>query len=228
MVGLLLVLLLVLLATRTLLVAMGLAFATMEAQDLSQRALRAETLLDQEWRAGRPGADQGPVQADSVRLRAFRGVGLPCPQRSVRADRVRVAYRGDRQPNPAKDSVLVVNEDGQWQVAALVAVQAATGCTLPPSWAGVAQEWVVSSPVRSVALVRLFESGSYSLGAGALRYRVGRGGRQPVVGNHFDSASWLRVGPVAGSVRLHLEQPRSAYTAGRSATRTLWPRRSLQ
>ena len=51
------------------------------------------------------------VAGDSLWLRAFRGTGLVCPDSPSPSEWV-VAYRGERPPDPSKDSVEVTYPDG--------------------------------------------------------------------------------------------------------------------
>lgn len=156
---------------------------------------------------GRGVADRDVVVAgDSLRLRVFRGTGVVCSTDPT-ASEVMVAYRGDRRPQPAKDSVEVTASDGSLSHQDLVGWSAAsTGCP------GVAPEeelmmWRLDGPLPAGSVVaRLYETGSYHLVAGALRYRIGAGGRQPLTPD-----VWSRTDFVVGdsAVRLHLE-PRAA------------------
>jgi hypothetical protein len=46
--------------------------------------------------------------------------------------------------------------------------------------------WSVDPPVPGALVVRVFERGSYHVSGGALRYRRGMGGRQPLTLDVFD------------------------------------------
>lgn len=152
----------------------------MVAAELVGRAERLETehivgwVLSRELRHG-GGGDRGAAEGDSVPLRAFRGGGTVC---GATDGLVRVRYRGSRRPDPEKDSVLLLGSDGRWRPHELTATD--TGrCDdggLEP-----AEAWTLDPPPESgVVLVRLFERGSYHVADGALRYRRGPGGRQPL------------------------------------------------
>jgi hypothetical protein len=135
-----------------------------------------------DWRA-HPG--------DSLSLRAFRGYAWICGSGPGSPATTTVVFQGDRDANPAKDSVLIHSADGGIGVVQLRARRAGrTRCGPPPGRP--TEEWDLGAPVASEGILRLFESGTYSVGSGALRYRVGRGGRQPVVGARFDTTSSLR------------------------------------
>lgn len=111
------------------------------------------------------------VGPDSVRLRAFRGVGIICERNG---SDVRIRYRGVRSPNPEKDSALVVTDSATAGVAFPVSgVAHDDGC-------GQGYRLTLGEAVPTRGMVLVFETGSYYLTGGALRYRRGRGGRQPV------------------------------------------------
>ncbi len=127
----------------------------------ARAVVREETL----WTA--PGIDWVWPGSDSLRLRAMRGVANACDDGSGL-----FAYEGLREPNPAKDSVLVMRPDGRWLPSRLARSERR----------GVCYEWLLDPEVSDALLVLLFESGSYHLVDGSLRYRTGRGGRQPITG----------------------------------------------
>ena len=135
-------------------------------------------VLRRELRYGLPGQDW-IAEPDSVSLRAFRGTGLVCQSDSAAAELV-VSYRGDRAPDPSKDSVLLVTADGLSVARALAGTGvASTPC---PGWvAGPSTRWRldVGAPTGAV-VARLFERGSYHFADAALRYRRGASGRQPL------------------------------------------------
>ena len=120
-----------------------------------------------------PAHDIAGWSEDSLRIRAFRGAAIVCAQDP---GRVLVRYRGMRNPDTTKDSLLILDAEGERGVA-LVSTAAGAGCAAPAGepllrWNG------VDAPTGTVLL--LFESGAYSAGSRALRYRRGRGGRQPL------------------------------------------------
>lgn len=120
---------------------------------------------------------------DSVAIRAFRGAGLAC---APGGPEVPVRYRGDRLPDPRKDSVLVIRYDGSERAAGLVDVRAAP---IPgecrPAPGEVAQVWTLSAHADGAAILLVFETGAYHLSARALRYRTGAEGRQPLTTERF-------------------------------------------
>jgi hypothetical protein len=114
--------------------------------------------------------DVSATSDDSVRLRAFRGGGHVC---GFQDGSVRVVYRGARQPDPAKDSVLLVGPDGV-EAGRLESVRSSTEC-------GGSLDLRMDEPApESAAYALLFETGAYVLAEGAVRYRRGSGGRQPL------------------------------------------------
>jgi prepilin-type N-terminal cleavage/methylation domain-containing protein len=127
--------------------------------------------------------DLRAIARDSISIRAFRGAAIACARDGVSLG---VRYRGDRAPDPAKDSVLVMAPLAVERSARLVDARAVAGpgpaapdhCAVRPGetlmW------WTFEPAVDTASLLLLFENGSYYLTAGALRYRLGAEGRQPV------------------------------------------------
>ncbi len=157
-------------------------------------------VLDEELRPGEPGRDWWPTgDGEGVRLRAFRGIARPCGEEEVGSARRTVLFRGRRAPDPQRDSVLVLGEDGGWRAFHLERVESGSGCDPMPG--EVVQRWSWDGAGSSPPLLlRLYESGSYHLADRALRYRRGTGARQPLTPEVFggesslsESASGLRV-----------------------------------
>ena len=171
-------------------------------QGLLERADALKTVRIVRWvlRAelskGHPGEDWMVHDADSIVLRAYRGVAFPC---LITTGRLDVTYRGGRDPDPEKDSVLLVYESGETDVRALERWGPGASCSWrlgvsPSGWS--AQQWAVEGVLDSgLVAVRLFESGSSHIADGALRYRRGRGGRQPLTSNALSTPeSGIRTG----------------------------------
>lgn len=164
-------------------------------EDLITRRDRIEVervvtqLLTTELRGVRPGIDWEAPGGDSLSLRAFRGWALLCP--SGDSGGPLAAPRGIRMPDSAKDSVLVLGPGGGWFAARLVRRGAAEGQCGPSG--GRVERWELDPPVTG-PVARYYERGSYHLSDGALRYRRGRGGRQPLTAQLLDRASFLRAG----------------------------------
>ena len=163
-----------------------------QAEVLSSMRL-AGALLRTEARHGAPGRDWS-MDRGALSLRAFRGTGLVCPHGSMATSWV-VSYTGYRRPDPTKDSVLVLDGTGTAASASLVAVRPAPEtCGGAPLRGGLTLE--VDSPLPSGGVVaRVYERGTYSLSAAALRYRRGAGGRQPLTPEVWARESgWSRDG----------------------------------
>lgn len=145
----------------------------------------ARVVLGSELRAlGEP--DISVLATDSLRIRAVRGAGAVC---GLAGSELLVHYRGVRRPEPAKDSVLLIRSSATAGTPfALLDVAADSRC-------GGALRLTLGSapPGPAVGVALVFETGSYSMGNGALRYRRGAGGRQPLTETIL-SDGWLRVG----------------------------------
>ncbi len=185
--------------------------------EVASALARAPRLLATELRGGAQGRDWRAFRGDSLALRAFRGSALVC---TWAGSEMTVGYVGDRRLDPAKDSVLALDADGRWVVAGVVRAQRTSGSCHGRS----AERWVVDRATTGFSVVRVFERGVYSLTSGALRYRRGRAGRQPLTYSRFDSLSSLRPGG-AGGVRLDLHgRHRGLSGPGLHRGRTLWAR----
>jgi hypothetical protein len=138
----------------------------------------ARQVLGEEGRDGDPYRDGWAVFPDSLRLRAFRGTGYVCGPGPTPFDVV-VEVEGVRLPQPAKDSVLLLDREGRWTAMALDEATAASPCSTDERVD--AELWSLSGRVPAeVVLARYFERGSYHVVDGALRYRRGQSGRQPL------------------------------------------------
>jgi len=156
------------------------------AMRVARHALRRELGL------GRAGVDWR-ADGDSLSLRAFRGAALICPG-GAPTDEIVVRFSGDRRPDPAKDSVVVVVPDGAEVVRRLVAVRAAPGGCGPVPESEL-ETWQMDASAPSAAVVaRLFERGSYHLASSALRYRRGLSGRQPLTPEVWSPATAWTLG----------------------------------
>lgn len=147
-------------------------------------------LLPEELSGGLPDEDWWANGTDSLELRAFRGVGLV--KGGVGGDDwVRVCFRGVRSPNPEKDSVLLLGGDGRWKAHGLLRrVKTDEACSgLGGGWE---EDWSLSPEPGDAILGRVFERGSYHLVNGALRYKRGEGGRQPLTPERVQSGKVVR------------------------------------
>ena len=154
-------------------------------------------VLGEELEGGRAVIDVGRPAADSFGMRAFRGTAIVCAQEDSTMFVVRRV--GTRSPDPDKDSVLTLTTDGRWLVGRLAAWSRAPG-TCPSRSRGREERWHIRHPPGSGVLFRLFERGSYHLTGGALRYRIGRGGRQPITPPVLDPAGSGVTGLVPGGL----------------------------
>jgi len=149
----------------------------------------ASAVLDGDLRFLDPAADLRS-DGDELWVRAFRGFGVVC---GTDGTRIRVRYRGWRHPGPAKDSVLLLGDPVGGAPLALRDHQAAPGsCPAAPDETVAA--WTLDTIPAAGTPVLWFESGAYGISAGALRYRRGASGRQPLTPGTLDErASALRL-----------------------------------
>jgi hypothetical protein len=181
------------LATLVLTGAVGLVVASLRWADrVAARADALETarsiwmILEEELRPGLPGRDWRLESEQAIELRAFRGVARVCGRDGGRWS---VAWRGARAPDPTRDSVLVLGSDGGWRAIPLTgAWSGGQGCVLLPGETARLLDWSDATEATPV-LVRIFESGRYSLEDRAFRYRRGAGGRQPLTPERVGPAS---------------------------------------
>jgi hypothetical protein len=162
----------------------------------------AAAVLSAELRHAMP-QDLTGLQPAMLRLRAFRGYALPCGGSDPR---LLVRYRGIRDPDVRKDSVLVMMP-GAERVVALSASTAAPGACGAMAGERVFR-WDAAMSADSALVLLVFETGEYHLANAALRYRSGSASRQPLTpelfrtpGSYFEPA---RAGDVLIGFRLHL------------------------
>lgn len=172
---------------------------TRGAAELVRRSEVLETVriagwaLREELKVSRAGTDW-LAHEDSLSLRAFRGLAVPCAGTS--APGVFVAeWDGVRQPDVAKDSLLLLMPDGVWRPFGLARVSRVPSCR--PT--GIALRFELEDPEAGGYVGRLFERGSYHVADGALRYRRGMGGRQPLTPRVLASESGLQAMEPAGA-----------------------------
>ena len=176
-------------------------------------------VLGSEARAGKAGLDWEVVGGE-MRLRAFRGIGFGCPVQPSAG--WGVAVSGHRNPNPDKDSVLVLTLDGVWRPSALVRRSRGSnlGC---PDVAGFSPEVWHLDPAPSEPVVGLyFERGAYRLSDGAFRYRQ-RTRWQPLTSTELAGDSAALSGG-SDRVEAYLGAPGPGAQAARRRW-TIWGRR---
>jgi hypothetical protein len=165
----------------------------------------ARNVLHAETRVGDPARDGWGLAPDSLGLRAFRGTALVCSLTEPSSE-ILVQVEGTRLPDASKDSVLVVGQGGLTTALKLESrSRALGGCPEGPG--GNLERWGLSGEVPPGTVVaRYYERGSYHLANGALRYRRGAGGRQPLTPPVFDDRESVfedRAGGVAVWLRTH-------------------------
>lgn len=160
----------VLMTQNRLLRGMGALAADADARRVTAGVLRAELLwID-------PRHDVRSLAGDSLAVRLYRGGGSVC---AVAADRLLVRYGGARLPAPDKDSVLV-RAGAAEHVYPLSGFEGGASCNGDPA------VWLHFDGAPAAANhVLLFESGTYYVRDRALRYRIGREGRQPITDERF-------------------------------------------
>ena len=167
-----------------------------ETGDRLESARTGVALLRREVRAGTPG--DGTVRDGELHLRAFRAAGVVCGGGSGRT--AAVEDLGTRLPNPAKDSVLLLDVLGYWHQADVVAVRRGR-CG---SGGGSVSRVTLDTPWDGIALALFFERGAYRFSNRTLRYTSGRGGWQPLLRETLDDRrSVFRVGS-SGGVRAEM------------------------
>jgi len=156
-------------------------------------------VLGRELRAGVSGRDWAAPEGDSLAIRAFRGWALICGE-GPGSGMLIVSFRGGRAPNPVKDSLLLLTASG-WRRANLVDRKPSTHPCRQDDEGG-AELWMIDPPISGGLVARLFERGSYHVSGGALRYRRGFGGRQPLTAAVFDDEGSSMGG---SEIRIRLE-----------------------
>jgi type II secretory pathway pseudopilin PulG len=137
-------------------------------------------------------ADVRAIAVDSLAIRAFRGIGVPCHSAG---STVHVRYRGDRLPEPSKDSVLAVGTGAGSSAVALLDSRPGSHTMCRAGSGERVMQLRLAEPIDSAAVVLVFESGRYFISNRALRYRLGAEGRQPLTaelllaGSRFETAA---------------------------------------
>ena len=178
---------------------MRLARVTAARAVVTESARTVSTVLAGEARR-MIGADVIASSHDSIAIRAFRGLGLPC---GVTSTGVLVRYTGDRMPDATKDSVLIVTSPVETAAALQQSVPAPGQCPSQPG--EVILEWRTGHGLPLTAVFLAFESGSYHLSTGAFRYRTGAGGRQPLTAEVLRHPGSRFMGVSPQSIRFQLE-----------------------
>lgn len=204
-------------AAATTLAGQARLLRVMMAQQTDAEAVRVTAgVLRDELRWLDAAADIHGVAGDSMAFRVLRGSGIVC---GATASELHVRYVGMRLPDPTKDSILVLTARAS-HVAALQGAEPGGSCTTadpsahdPAAEAGSTGEGVPfrlrlgdAADATDATLVAVFESGVYFVRDAALRYRLGREGRQPLTDERFatrgppvalDRASSIAIVPLA-------------------------------
>jgi hypothetical protein len=133
-----------------------------------------------------PATDLRALSRDSLGARIFRGTGIVC---ASSAAMMAVRYRGNRDPDPTKDSVLILAGGGPGRVRRMVT---ASKLSVPPCAYAPGESvfaLTLSAAADSAAIVAVFESGAYHLSTNALRYLRGASGRQPLTADVLDDST---------------------------------------
>ena len=188
--------------------------STVEARGAFLESMRiTRAVVGREIRSG--GGRGAFAVGDSIPIQAYRGWALICPIPG-RSGEARVGRLGIRGPNPEKDSLVLPSVAGAI-VVALIAVRAdSVGC----GSAGVSERWLFDPPiVPDSGIARYFERGSLHISGGALRYRRGRGGRQPLTPAVLHIGSSGLSGRGARRLRCSAKKARSAAASHRGRSR---------
>lgn len=163
---------------------------TVNARIAAAEALRLGfQVLPAELRFAAPAVDIHGMGSDSIAARLPRITGSICAQIS---GRLWIRGNGLREPDPQKDSVLVVTV-GQELVAAVTAASSDPGpCQTIP---GLSIYRVDTNPqLRAWGAAVVFESGTYYVRERAMRFRIGAEGRQPLTEEVLQkSGNWLML-----------------------------------
>jgi hypothetical protein len=157
-----------------------LARSASDSAETSDALRTAAQVLSAETRWLVSARDVRALSTDSLSLRAFRGTGVVCALDPAYGGVVR--YQGTRDPDPSKDSVLIERGANTELSAVVLGVVLNAACGGDP-----AVKLAVNQRLEVGDVVLVFESGNYYLTSGALRYRIGNGGRQPVTADLFDN-----------------------------------------
>jgi prepilin-type N-terminal cleavage/methylation domain-containing protein len=196
------------------------------------------TVLLEELGRGVPGEDWAVPGGKVLQLRAFRGEARGCGFVPAEGS-ILVLRRGERQAEAGRDSILMLERNGQWRAGGLIQVRAGTtpgfvtpeGCT--PSPGERLERWDVHLPdapepwktgdVLGIEpfFFRYFERGQYSLEDRAFRYRRGTAGRQPLTAERVSPDSHWDLGDDGLRVELTLLPAVSNQPAARWAWRVV-------
>lgn len=196
LIALLLGVVVVSLAGRTLLHVTDVAREAVSRDDRLVARRVARLTLRSELSALAPG-DVRSDGGDSLRIRAIRGAGRICV---IESNAVVVDLTGSRATDPEKDSLELVGPLGSLRTVDVISATWAPGECGPTPLGRPARLESTGLIDTDLIFARVFETGAYHLSRGALRYRRGRGGRQPLTPQVWSRGSalsleegWVRV-----------------------------------
>jgi hypothetical protein len=139
-------------------------------------------VIPAELRLARPATDIRSLAPDSLAARLPRVTGTVCARAG---SQLWISASGMREPDPAKDSMLLLSGTGEVAAALSGLAEDPGGC---PERSGLTT-YRVDAPADSVAgaAVLIFESGTYYARERAFRFRVGAEGRQPLTEEVFSN-----------------------------------------
>jgi hypothetical protein len=182
-------------------------------------------IVPSELRSSDPRSDIRASASDSIAARWFRGSGPVC---DVSGTAVWIRMRTMREPDPAKDSLLLIGPTGDEKTAAISSV-ASDPAHCPGADGGEVYRINVGpvSPASDPVAAMFFESGSYYLSQRALRYRLGGEGRQPLTEEFMRDAgsSFALSVDTLGASTFHIQillKPGMQYATGRSRQLTVF------
>lgn len=186
------------LVAATVMMQLRVAGAVARSVEVADAVAVTAGVLEAELRdAPAGGRSVGP---DSVALRAYRAVAVVC---DTTGEHAVLRWSGSRGPDASKDSLLVPGATGArvLPLRAPAALAGAADCAPRPAERlyRIASDGVLASG----DVVLGFERGSYHLSDGALRWRVGAAGRQPLTGEVFDDAAFGFAGADRILLQLH-------------------------
>jgi prepilin-type N-terminal cleavage/methylation domain-containing protein len=138
----------------------------------------AAAVLQDELRVSRHDTDLSAVSGNALEIRAFRGIAIVCDTTDGQAT---VRWSGARMPEPVKDSLLIHERANAFRLSAVK-----SNCPVLPRETRIAFD--LDATVRPGDVLLLFERGAYHLSDGALRWRAGAAGRQPLTAEVFRDA----------------------------------------
>jgi hypothetical protein len=181
-------------------------------------------IVPSELRSSDPRTDIRASASDSIAARWFRGSGPVC---DVSGTDVWVRMRTMRDPDPVKDSLLLIGPAGEKSSAISSVVSDPAHC--PGADGDEVYRIAVNpvSPVSDAVAAMFFESGSYYLSQRALRYRLGGEGRQPLTEEFMRDAgsSFAFSVDTLGASTFHIQillKPGMQYATGRSRQLTVF------